>query len=99
MNGELRTVRLPSETSLAGFYIFPDKIAIAVYFPHVIVSSVSMVFLLKQAIRKQVIASDKDRCAYRIIIVLRYIDSFIPNAKTALPVSWIFLCGSVMPYE
>ena len=68
MNGELRTVRLPSEAYPAGLYILSDKIAVIVYFPNVITRPVAVVFFLEQAIRKQVIATDEDGCAYRIVI-------------------------------
>lgn len=81
MNGELRTVRLPSEANPTCLCVLSDKIAVFVHFPNVITRPVSMIFFLKQTIRKQVIATDKDGCTYRIIMVLRDIDALVPNTQ------------------
>lgn len=40
-----------------------------------------MIFFFKQTVRKQIIASYKDGCTHRIVIILRNIDTLVPNAQ------------------
>ena len=81
VNGELGTVRLPGKTHPARFKVLSYQISVIVYLPYIIACPVPMVFFFIQTIRKQVVASDEDGSANWVIIVLRYIDSFIPNAQ------------------
>lgn len=52
MNGELRTMRLPSETYPAGRYFLSNKIPVVIYFPNIITRPVPMILFLKQTVRK-----------------------------------------------
>ena len=81
VDGDLRTVRLPSKANPTCLCVLSDKIPFFIHFPNIVTGSVSMIFFFKQTVRKQIIASYKDGCTYRIIMVLRNIDTLVPNAQ------------------
>lgn len=81
MDGELRTVRLPSEAGLATLNVNADKIAVAVFFPAVLVGNVAVILFLEKSISQQVIRANKNGRAQGIIVVLCYIHSLIPNVQ------------------
>ena len=81
MDGKLRTVWLPREARTPGFHVFSYEVAVGIHLPYIVARPVPAIFLFKQTVRKQIVAADENGSAHRVVIVLRDVDPFIPNAQ------------------